>query len=124
MLAHYLLVYAFLVVLSLYVTRTWLRWRRINAKPVGPRWKSRLAVSGFLLSTTSLVLIVALGVHAFTTGGFAYNDPMLLLAFRIGYLTALLGMVAALVGAGQLEVPTIVCSVLCLLIWFGESMVL
>jgi len=45
-----------------------------------------------------------------------------MLAFRVGFLTALCGAVAALVGKGHLEVPTIVSSLVCLLIWFVEAM--
>jgi uncharacterized membrane protein YqaE (UPF0057 family) len=43
------------------------------------------------------------------------------LAFRVGFLTALCGVVGVLIGKGQLEVPTIVSSLLCLLIWFLEA---
>jgi hypothetical protein len=45
-----------------------------------------------------------------------------MLAFRFGVLTALCGLMAAFIGTGQLEVPTIVSSLLCLLIWFVEAM--
>jgi len=68
------------------------------------------------------MVIVALGIHALITGGLPYYSPPLMLAFRVGFLTALCGVVAALIGTGQLEVPTIVSSVLCLLIWFLEAM--
>ena len=43
------------------------------------------------------------------------------LAFRVGFLTALCGVVGALIGKGHLEVPTIVSSLLCLLIWILEA---
>jgi hypothetical protein len=62
------------------------------------------------------------GVHALITGGFPYCSPPLMLAFRIGFLTALCGVVAALIGKRQLEAPTIVSSLLCLLIRFVEAM--
>jgi len=42
-------------------------------------------------------------------------------AMGIGILTALAGMVAAFIGAGQLENPTIAVLGLCLLIWFVEG---
>jgi hypothetical protein len=44
-----------------------------------------------------------------------------MLAFRVGLLTALCGVLAALIGKGRLEVPTIISSLLCLLIWFVEA---
>ena len=75
---------------------------------------------GFALATVSLLLIVALAVHAVITGGLPYYHPILLRAMGIGILTALAGMMAAFIGTGQIENPTIAVSGLCLLIWFVE----
>jgi hypothetical protein len=111
-----------LIVFCAYVVRTWLRWSRSEVRFSPPRWRSGITTVGFGASTASLTLIVALGVHAIITGGFPYYSAPLMLAFRIGFLTALCGLAAALVGTGQLEAPTIVCSLLCLLIWFIEAM--
>jgi len=79
-------------------------------------------VIGFALTTASLLVIVVLAVHALITGGLPYYHPILLRAMGIGILTALASMIAALIGTGQLENPTIAVSGLCLLIWFVEAM--
>ena len=77
-----------------------------------------MATLGFAVSTVSLLVIVILGMHALFTGGFPYYSPPLMLAFRVGFLTALSGLLAGLIGRGPLERPTIVSSLICLLIWF------
>jgi hypothetical protein len=110
-----------LIAFCVYVTRVWVRWFHADVKLSPPRWRSGIATVGFGASTLSLMLIVALAVHALITGGFPYYSPPLMMAFRIGLRSALCGVVAALIGKGQLEVPTIVSSLLCLLIWFVEA---
>jgi hypothetical protein len=112
---------AFLAALSFYVARTWMRWSRNDPRPARPQWRSGITAVGFAASTVSLAVIVSLAIHALITGGLRYYHPVLLFAARFGFVAALLGIVAALIGSGQLEVPTIVCSGLCLLIWFVEG---
>lgn len=80
-----------------------------------------MTVLGFGLTTASLLLINALAIHAFITGGLPYYHPLLLLTMGLGFFSALLGMLAAFVGTGPLENPTIAVSVLCLLIWIVEA---
>ena len=111
-----------LIAFCVYIVRTWLRWSRSDARLSPPRWRNSVATVGFGASTASLTLIVVLGVHAIITGGFPHYSAPLMLAFRFGVLTALCGLMAAFIGTGQLEVPTIVSSLLCLLIWFVEAM--
>ena len=60
-------------------------------------------------------------MHALFTGGLPYDHPVLMLALRIGFWSAVVGILASLLGKGLLEVPTIVSSVLCLLIWLMEA---
>jgi hypothetical protein len=119
---HGIVIWGLLIAFCMYMVRTWLRWSRAEVKLPPPQWRSGITTVGFGASTASLALIVALGLHAFITGGFPYYSPPLMLAFRIGFLTALCGVMAALIGKGQLGVPTIVSSLLCLLIWFVEAM--
>jgi hypothetical protein len=111
-----------LIAFCVYIVRTWLRWSRSEERLSPPRWRSGITAFGFGASTASLTLIVALGVHAIITGGFQHYSVPLMLAFHIGILTALCGLLAALIGTGQLEVPTIVSSLFCLLVWFVEGM--
>jgi hypothetical protein len=114
-------VWGLLFAFCVYIGKTWLRWSRAEVKFSPPRWRSGIATIGFGASTASLTLIVALGVHALITGGFPYYSPPLMLAFSVGFLTALCGVLTALIGTGQLKVPTIVSSLICLLIWFVEA---
>jgi hypothetical protein len=116
-----LLVYAFLLGFSFYIARTWVRWFRNTARVVDPKWRSIVTTLGFTASSSSLLVIDFLAVHAIFTGGFPYYSPPLMFAFRVGFLTALAGVLGAIVGKGPLEVPTIVSSALCLLIWFVEA---
>lgn len=115
------LVYAFLFALCFYVVRSWRRWFRAEVKLKAPRWRTGIALFGFLSASTSLLIIIALAVHALITGGFPYYHPVLILAFRLGFLTATCGVLAAFIGTGQLEIPTIVSSLLCLLLWLAEA---
>ena len=119
-----LLVYVFILILCLYVVMTWIRWARHKTNPNEPKWKKFrdvITAFGFALTSISLGLINALAVHAFVTGGLPYYHPILLLAFRLGFFSALFGMLAAFIGTGQLENPTIAVSGLCLPIWILEA---
>lgn len=115
------IVWGLLIAFCFYVARNWVRWSRSAVRLTPPRWRSGVATVGFGAASISLAVIIALGAHAIFTGGLPYYHPILILAFRIGFLTALAGVLAALIGKGQLEVPTIISSLLCLLIWFVEA---
>jgi hypothetical protein len=101
-----------------YVVRSWYRWARGEVRLSPPLWRSAITTLGFVASTVSLIVIVTLGIHALLTGGFPYYSRPLLLSFRVGFLTALCGMLAGLIGTGPLERPTILSSLICLMIWF------
>jgi hypothetical protein len=115
------LVYVVLLGLSSYVAGTWVLWFRRGSRAVEPRWRSVAATFGFTAGSSSLLVVVFLAIHAILTGGFPYYSPPLMFAFRVGFLTALAGAFGALFGKGPLEVPAIISSVLCLLIWFVEA---
>src|SRR5438270_10924978 len=85
-------VWGLLIAFCVYIVRTWLRWSRAEVKLSPPRWRSGITTVGFGASTASLTLIVALGIHALITGGLAYYSPPFMLAFRVGFLTALCGV--------------------------------
>jgi hypothetical protein len=115
------IVYTFLAGLVFYVARTWLRWSKSGTKWPDPQWRSIVATLGFVASSSSLLLIVGLAVHAIITGGFPYYSAPLMFAFRIGFLTSFAGIIGAVLGKGPLEIPTIISSLLCLLIWLMEA---
>lgn len=116
-----IIVWGLLITFCSYVVRSWVRWSRSPIKLTAPRWRSGVTAVGFAASTMSLAVIIALGVYAIFTGGLPYYHPLLMLAFRVGFPASLAGVLAALIGKGQLEVPTIISSLLCLLIWFVEA---
>lgn len=117
-----IIVWGLLLTFCVYVVRNWIRWSRSEVKLTAPRWRSGVTIIGFAGASISLGVIIAVGTHAIFTGGLPYYHPILMLAFRIGFLTALIGVLAALIGKGQLEKPTIISSLLCLLIWFAEAL--
>jgi hypothetical protein len=103
---------------------TWIRWFRGKVRLDKPRWRSGASVLGFALTTVSLWLILVLATYALIAGGVPYYHPALMLSMRVGVFSALAGRVAAFIGTGQLESPTIAVSGLCLLIWFVEGVAL
>jgi hypothetical protein len=116
-----LIVYALLLGLALFVAMTWARWIAADAKFVEPRWRSLFATIGFVFSTSSLVMIIALAIHALVTGGLPYYSRPLMAAFGLGFLTAIAGVLGAILGKGPLEIPTIISSLLCLAFWLMEA---
>jgi len=70
-----------------------------------------------------VTLSVFLYVHALYTGGYPlYLDhPVELMCIKWGFFTALLGIVAAIVGKGRGRIPLAVISVLNLVMWFADG---
>jgi hypothetical protein len=85
-------------------------------------WRAAALLAGILFATISLTLNVFLYVHAMYTGGYPYYHPVELMCIRLGTLTALLGIVAAIVGKGRGRIPLPVISVLNLVMWFAAGM--
>ena len=115
------IVYGLLALFCLYVVRSWRHWYRSKSGFPKTSWRTCIAFLGFVSASVSLFTIIALAVHALLTGGFPYYSPPLIFAFRLGFLTALCGVLAALIGTGPLEIPTIVSSLMCLVIWLAEA---
>jgi hypothetical protein len=107
---------------AIFVSVRWLRWKRSQESAVVPRWRGALALAGFSLATLSLLAAVALWFHAMFTGGFPFYHPVLLFWLRVGFWTAMMGLAFGLIGKGQLRLPTIICSIVCFLVWLSEAM--
>ena len=72
------LAYAFVLILPWYVVATWISWFSNKTKPIESRWgrwRRSITVLGFALASVSLLIINALAVHAFITGGLPYHHP-------------------------------------------------
>jgi hypothetical protein len=105
----------------LYLVWTWVRWARLTAKFPPPRWRSLLAFTAFLLSSTSALWSIVLMVHARITGGFPFYHPVLLASIQFGLLASLASMVLGALGKGLVRMPAILAAVVMLLVWFGEA---
>jgi hypothetical protein len=100
----------------------WSQWSRNANKVVEPPWRGALTLIGFAVSTLSLLAALGLWIHALFTGGFPFYHPILLTFLRVGFWTAVMGLLSGLVGKGQLRLPTIVCSIVCFVVWLSEAM--
>lgn len=106
--------------LCAYVAWEWVRSFRSGEK-VTPKWRGGTAIAGLCLVTFSTVLSVFLFVHATFTGGYSFYHPIESFCIRWGFLTALLGLVASIVGKGKLRLHIATISIVNLLLWFGDA---
>ena len=104
-----------------YVVWNWVAWLRSTQKD-SPKWRAVTAVVGLCFATSSTILSAFLFVHASITGGYAFYHPVELFCIRVGSLTALLGIVCALMGKGKLRIHVAVVSVMNFLLWFADAM--
>jgi hypothetical protein len=112
----------FFLLLIVYVVWEWVQWARSTEK-VMPSWRAGIAVAGFCFATFSMALSVFLFAHASFTGGYPFYHPVELFCIRFGSLTALLGLLASIVGKGKLRLHVAVISILNLLFWFTDAAV-
>jgi hypothetical protein len=99
----------------------WVAWIRLKPKALGS-WRVAAVPVGILCATISVTLSVFLYIHALYTGGYPFYHPVELRCIRWGTLTALLGIIAAIVGKGRGRIPLAVISVLNLAMWFADAM--
>ena len=104
-----------------YVVWVWIRWLQLAEKTT-PQWRRAVALSSLLLATLSTLLSAFLFLHASFTGGDPFMSPPELFFIRLGLLSALLGLIAAVVGKGRLLHHVAIVSVLNLLLWIMEAM--
>ncbi len=120
---HYFSLFWSLIFLALCAYLIWL-WIRLpkSVRETAPKWRVVSVAVGLLLVTASTGLSDFLFVHAAYTGGYTFYHPVELFCIRIGTLTALLGLVAALAGKGKLKIHIAAISLLNLLSWFADAM--
>jgi hypothetical protein len=99
----------------------WAAWFKSRPK-VLPNWRPAVLLVGLACATLSVTLSVYLYVHALFTGGYHFYHPVELMCIRWGALTALLGVVAAIVGKGWGRIPLAAISVSNLMLWFAAGM--
>ena len=98
-----------------YVGWSWVRWARHRVAASGPR--SLIALLGFAVLSFSIAIEGFMTIHAWVTGGYPYYHPVELFSIRIGFWTAFVGFVAAIVGKGILRLPGVVVSSFLLCVW-------
>jgi hypothetical protein len=110
------------VVFYSYVVWSWYRWAR-SSEEVSPKWRFFTAIAGFCVATVSTALSAFIWIHSIFTGGFSLIPASRIELFCIaaGSLTALLGLVASLLGKGRLRLPTAIASVVNLCLWFLDA---
>jgi hypothetical protein len=104
------------LLLCAYVAWEWVTWFRVGNR-VTPGWRARTVFAGLCFATLSTVLSVFLFVHATLTGGYPFYHPVELFRIRFGFLTALLGLAASIVGKGGIRPHVAAISTLNLLFW-------
>jgi hypothetical protein len=104
-----------------YVVWIWVGWVT-STERYTPKWRAATAVAGLCFATISTVLSAFLFIHATITGGYPFYHPVELFCIRLGSLTALLGLVAAIAGKGRLRLHVAAISILNLLVWFSDAM--
>lgn len=98
-------------------------WRRsFTLKPrAEPRWRGLLAFIGLALGSVSLLIFLAAWVHARVGGGLAYNGLGELLYTRLGLITAVAGLLAALTSKGFPRLPASIISAILSLLWIAVT---
>src|SRR5882757_6607211 len=93
--------YLFSLAFWSYLIWSWVRWAKPSNAGIPsavPRFRKAVILSGLGLVTTSVLLNAFLTIHAFLTGGFHYYDAIEMFCISTGFLTALLGIIAAAIG--------------------------
>ena len=86
------------------------------------KWQTAVTILALTFATVSTGLSAFLLVHAAFTGGYPFYHPVELFCIRVGFLTALVGLVAGPIGRRKLRVPVAVLSAVNLLLWLADAM--
>jgi hypothetical protein len=103
-----------------YVVWVWVRWHKADQRNF-PQWRAIVASVGLFCATVSTVLSAFLFIHAVITGGYPFYHPVELFCIGAGSLTAVLGIVAAVAGKGNVDGHVAVISMLNLLLWLIDA---
>ncbi len=85
-----------------------------NATPI---WRAIAGIASSGTGTASAILYYSTAVYARLIGGFPFYDPALLRIYRYGALSALLGVLLAVLAKGRVRVGAISLSIFILLLW-------
>ena len=99
----------------------WAWWLKSKPKDL-QNWRAAVLLAGLVCASVSVTLNVYLYVHALYTGGYPFYHPVELRCIRWGSLTALLGILAGILGKGRGRIHLAVISVLNSVLWFADAM--
>ncbi len=109
--------------LATWVAWGWRTW--VRKRPDKLRAGIRCSLAGFVFASLSASLEVGTGIYAQFTEGFPFMNPTLLRIYAWGFVSAFLGLLLGLCGAGNkspLRWKTPALSTILLLLWLGQAM--
>jgi len=109
--------------LATWVAWGWRTW--VRKRPDKLRAGIRCSLAGFVFASLSASLEVGTGIYAQFTEGFPFMNPTLLRIYAWGFVSAFLGLLLGLCGAGNkspLRWKTPALSTILLLLWLGQTM--
>jgi hypothetical protein len=125
--AHYFvsILVSLLVLLTLFLTWVYVVWKWFSLQKAAdhsvPTWRTVMAICALLSVSISTGLGIFLLVHAAFTGGYPFYHPIELFCIRVGFLTALLGLVAGPMARRKVRLPIAMLSAVNLLLWFMDA---
>jgi len=99
----------------------WVKWVRPYEKEY-PTWRTVTMAAGLCFATISSIFLAVLYEHTAIAGGSIAYGQVELFCIRVGFPTALLGLVAARTGKGKVRKSVVVVSTVNLLIWYAAAM--
>jgi hypothetical protein len=89
----------------------------LKSRHATPVWRAIAGIASSGAAAASAMLYSSTAVYARWTGGFSFYDPALMRIYRYGFLSALLGVLLAVLAKGRVRVGTVSLSVFMLLLW-------
>jgi hypothetical protein len=112
-----LLLLLLLIPLSIYMGRTFWKWKTTPVDARAHGWRAYLGLIAFALASASIVLFFYTGVRARVHGGFPYYAPMLLRLLKTGFALGVSGLLLGLPSKGSLRWPTVISSFIMAALW-------
>ncbi len=106
--------------LCAFVIWQWVRWFK-SKEQIIPRWRAATTIAGLCFVTLSTWLVVFLFIHAAYTGGYSYSHPVEMFCVSVGALSAMIGFVTSMAGAGKIRPYVATLAALNFLLWLIDA---
>jgi hypothetical protein len=106
-----------LIPLSIYMGRTFWKWKTTPVDARAHGWGAYLGLAAFALACASIALFFYTGIRARILGGFPYYAPALLRLLKTGFALGVSGLVLGLPSKGSLRWPTVISSSIMATLW-------